>query len=417
MFNMKTSDLFRRAKQLADLEGSDFITWNEAENCINESYVGLYEKLISMGDNSFVKSYHTNKSEPLPPDFWQLKGVFSYNDGNLQVINRRADNTNTHFLSYELRNGNLELFGSPNDVLVEYYPKPKKLYFRPNAITVDLPEADYKDCCNTLFLYETTDTESNPILSVYDADGVKSVEGVLTPGTRNYITNNFVIAQSGTTVTIYDLTSGYSASISDAIPLVNEDGELFIIKDSKINNVIIYDNDYDLEAVKDCDISGVDFVASDNNFEDYFTLTDGVLSHLDYSLAINANKISYSEERCYFLGAQFGFVGKDNSVTYIDRAAGRSIGIVGINERTGYGYATKKFNEYYIEPYCEDTFLDFPNSMYYQLISYMLAIAFKIKQGADASGLSAQLQSAEEIFIETLGSDAFQFPRMGNVYR
>ena len=31
MQNYKVSDLFRRAKQLADLEGSDFISWNEAE--------------------------------------------------------------------------------------------------------------------------------------------------------------------------------------------------------------------------------------------------------------------------------------------------------------------------------------------------------------------------------------------------
>ena len=77
MFNMKTSDLFKRAKQLADLEGSDFISWNEAVNCINESNVGLYEKLINLGDNSFVKSYRTTKEEEeLPEDFWQLKGVF-----------------------------------------------------------------------------------------------------------------------------------------------------------------------------------------------------------------------------------------------------------------------------------------------------------------------------------------------------
>ena len=40
---LKVSDLFRRSKQLADLEGLDFITWNEAENCINESFIGLYE--------------------------------------------------------------------------------------------------------------------------------------------------------------------------------------------------------------------------------------------------------------------------------------------------------------------------------------------------------------------------------------
>ena len=52
MQNYKVSDLFRRAKQLADLEGSDFISWNEAINCINESYVGLYEKLINMASSA-----------------------------------------------------------------------------------------------------------------------------------------------------------------------------------------------------------------------------------------------------------------------------------------------------------------------------------------------------------------------------
>ena len=84
---MKTSDLYRRARQLADLEGSDFITWNEAINCINEAYVGLYEKLINIGDNSFMKSYHMkDKVEKLPKDFWQLKGVYLWNNGNLKTI-------------------------------------------------------------------------------------------------------------------------------------------------------------------------------------------------------------------------------------------------------------------------------------------------------------------------------------------
>ena len=108
---MKTSDLFKRAKQLADLEGSDFISWNEAISCINESNVSLYEKLISMGDNSFVKSFRTKEEvEDLPEDFWQLKGVFLWNNGNLQTINRRADNNGVHHLSYEIRNGKLYLF-------------------------------------------------------------------------------------------------------------------------------------------------------------------------------------------------------------------------------------------------------------------------------------------------------------------
>jgi hypothetical protein len=41
---------------------------------------------------------------------------------------------------------------------------------------------------------------------------------------------------------------------------------------------------------------------------------------------------------------------------------------------------------------------------------------FKSKQGADVSLLNAQLEMASQTFEETLGSDAYQFPRMGNVY-
>ena len=163
MFNMKTSDLFKRAKQLADLEGSDFISWNEAISCINESNVSLYEKLISMGDNSFVKSYRTIKEEEkLPEDFWQLKGVFLWNNGNLQTINRRADNNGTHHLSYELRNGKLYLYGNPNDVLVEYFPKPEKLYFKPHDVAISLDTTkEYLDCHKHTFLYKDTDESEN----------------------------------------------------------------------------------------------------------------------------------------------------------------------------------------------------------------------------------------------------------------
>ena len=178
MFNMKTSDLFKRAKQLSDLEGSDFISWNEAISCINESNVGLYEKLINMGDNSFVRSFRTTEEEmELPADFWQLKGVFLWNNGNLQTINRRADNNGTHHLSYELRNGKLYLFGKPNDVLVEYFPKPEKLFFKPHDVAISLDATSVcLDCHKHTFLCETEDAEEHETLSIIDLDGIKTAK-------------------------------------------------------------------------------------------------------------------------------------------------------------------------------------------------------------------------------------------------
>ena len=423
---MKTSDLFKRAKQLADLEGSDFISWNEAISCINESNVGLYEKLINMGDNSFVKSYRTtNEEEELPADFWQLKGVFLWNNGNLQTINRRADNNGTHHLSYELRNGKLYLFGNPNDVLVEYFPKPEKLYFKPHDVAISLDATSVcLDCHKHTFLCETEDEEEHETLSIIDLDGIKTSKDFLQIAhseiVRAYITENFVFVVTENDMTIYDIMSGYSATITGYAPLITESGKEFvidtegIIKYFHIGNGSISTSEVNVAEI----IAGGEFYVCDDNFTDFFYILDNDVMHNGEATNAGAAKhIIYSDKKCYVLGdTGFASINENNAITLIENSTGLNVGFIGIDERTGYGYCTKKFNSYYVCPYCEDTDLNFPNSTYYQIISYILAIMFKSKQGADVSLLNAQLEMASQTFEETLGSDAYQFPRMGNVY-
>ena len=425
MFNMKTSDLFKRAKQLADLEGSDFISWNEAVNCINESNVGLYEKLINMGDNSFVKSYRTTKEEEeLPADFWQLKGVFLWNNGNLQTINRRADNNGIHHLSYELRNGKLYLFGNPNDVLVEYFPKPEKLYFKPHDVAIGLDATSVcLDCHKHTFLCETEDEEEHETLSIIDLDGIKTAKDFLQIAhsdiVRAFITENFVFVLTENDMTIYDIMSGYSATTTGYAPLITESGKEFIIDtEGVIKYFHIGNGSFSASEITTVeDIAGGEFYVCDDNLEDFYYISDGELYHNDTDLNTGDPKhMIYSEGKCYCLADTGFFVIENDEVKIIENSTGLNVGFIGIDERTGYGYCTKKFGAYYVCPYCEDTPLNYPNSTYFQIISYILAIAFKSKQGADITLLQNQLAMIEQTFEETLGSDAFQFPRMGNVY-
>jgi hypothetical protein len=425
MFNMKTSDLFKRAKQLADLEGSDFISWNEAVSCINESNVGLYEKLISMGDNSFVKSYRTTKEEEeLPKDFWQLKGVWLWNNGNLQTINRRADNNGIHHLSYELRNGKLYLFGNPNDVLVEYFPKPEKLYFKPHDVAISLDATSVcLDCHKHTFLCETEDEEEHETLSIIDLDDIKTSKDFLQIAhsdiVRAFITENFVFVVTENDMTIYDIMSGYSATVTDYAPLITESGKEFIVDtEGVIKYFHIGNGSFSTSGIKTVeDIAGGEFYVCDDNLEDFYYISDGELYHNDTDLNTGDPKhMIYSEGKCYCLADTGFFVIENDEVKIIEGSTGLNVGFIGIDERTGYGYCTKKFGAYYVCPYCEDTPLNYPNSTYFQIISYILAIAFKSKQGADITLLQNQLAMTEQTFEETLGSDAFQFPRMGNVY-
>ena len=427
MFNMKTSDLFKRAKQLADLEGSDFISWNEAVNNINESNVALYEKLINMGDNSFVKSFHIkDEAERLPEDFWQLKGVYLWNNGNLQTINRRADNNGIHHLSYELKNGAICLYGNPNDVLVEYFPKPQKLYFKPRDVAISLDTTKkYLDCHKHTFLYVDFDELNNrDILSIIDLDGIKTAENILSimHGTiiRAYLTENFIFIVTENDMTIYDIMSGSYATITGYCPLITESGKEFIIDtEGVIKYFHIGNGSFTASEINAAEvIAGGEFYVCDDNFEDFFYILDNDVMH--NGEATNAGLVKhiiYSDKKCYALGdTGFAVIEEDNTIKLIENSTGLNVGFIGIDERTGYGYCTKKFGTYYVCPYCEDTPLNYPNSMYFQIIAYILAIAFKAKQGADVSLLSSQLAMAEQTFEDTLGSDAFQFPRMGNVY-
>ena len=469
MFNMKTSDLFKRAKQLADLEGSDFISWNEAVNCINESNVGLYEKLIAMGDNSFVKSYRTTKEEEeLPEDFWQLKGVFLWNNGNLQTINRRADNNGVHHLSYELRNGKLYLFGNPNDVLVEYYPKPQQLFFPPAEVPITLPEETdrmYLDCCGHDFLVcdkETRDNEETAVFKIYNYDSNTFYEIATSPyysDADGYylsrLTKNYAIltvyeeyegieGTIGMEVILYDLNTENSVKIPFQTEweqngygfIITESDELFIYTNNKIYDVFIADSELELSEVKELSDNLLSttylYVSSNDALDDFYFLSNPREEESGFEIGVYHNftkvmdkpycKLYYKDRDCYFLRFNkvqniigYGFIENDE-VHQIYKSIPSHVGLVGLNERTGYGICVNKRGAYYILPYCEDTPLNYPNSTYFQIISYILAIAFKSKQGADITLLQNQLAMIEQTFEETLGSDAFQFPRMGNVY-
>lgn len=425
---MKTSDLFRRAKQLADLEGSDFISWNEAENCINESYIGLFEKLINMGDNSFVESFRTKEKEvELPKDFWQLKGVFLWNNGNLQTINRRADNNGIHHLSYEMRNGKLYFFGNPNDILVEYFKKPEYLTMPPSdkEVSMTLPEgAEVLSCHAHTFVYKTQDDGENDIICVYDLDGIKNAYDIFETFSESaiWINKDFVFTLVDGDLIVYDLATGETFTYQDSIPLITEGGDLLVISDDYICELVFNGDAYDLRQIKEFNIvtDALYYVCNDY-LDDFYCIVETVdgklLYHGEDETQQNVTNIIYAKERCYYVAInKAGYFDTEGNNKVIKAGIGNPIGFIGINENTGYGYCTKKYNKIWVCAYCEDTELDFPNSFYFQMLSYLLAISFRCKQGADITLLSSQLEMVSQTFEDTLGSDAFQYPRMGNVY-
>lgn len=86
------------------------------------------------------------------------------------------------------------------------------------------------------------------------------------------------------------------------------------------------------------------------------------------------------------------------------------------------GYGVFNFNALtdnsYIEEYSflTDRDIEFPNNFYITALAIKMAMAYKIKQGADVSLLEAQYTEMIAEFYNSQSNDVASFTRMGNVY-
>jgi hypothetical protein len=92
------------------------------------------------------------------------------------------------------------------------------------------------------------------------------------------------------------------------------------------------------------------------------------------------------------------------------------VSIVDIDDNTGYGYLGLKMKKYALVSFYDDTEMNFPNNTYFVLISYLLALAFKAKQGSDTTQLAGLTEQAENAFYDTLAVDDWNSVRVTNVY-
>ena len=89
--------------------------------------------------------------------------------------------------------------------------------------------------------------------------------------------------------------------------------------------------------------------------------------------------------------------------------------VFGVDYNTGYGAILGDVqNIYSIFP---DTELNFPNNLYYNILSYQLALAFACKQSKETVWIEKQLASNWETFFDTLNRDCFGQSHVINTYR
>ena len=186
---MFASELVARAIALSDLQNSDFITQQDKENSLNESYRDIYEELIDNNDDYYLlttlitPSVLNNTGNPneylidLPADCYKLRFVDYQINGNWQSMPKMplsSKNWTSGSPLYRWNGKKLWVIGSNLDmssIRVGYYPKPTTVTVPqlPLEFGTGLPDYDIANISYSFYV-----PENRTLVYVYGGNTIRS---------------------------------------------------------------------------------------------------------------------------------------------------------------------------------------------------------------------------------------------------
>ena len=417
MITYNASDIIKRATQLADIENSDFISFSEKIALLNEAYQTIYQKGINKGNNSFVRYINTtNKVIQLPPDFYQLKAVTLSHNKDVKVIMRRPANESFNILSYDIINNTLQINGETmgGTICVEYFPTPVTLTF-PN-VDKQLELENVLDMHKDIYLYKyntdndviirsLSDTEFSDTLLNSDYNGIA--------GNIIHMEDDYITFSNGARQLLYNVNTGEITTTNNKVviwknmTLMLDGNELKLPSGLGIGETI--DISLDSSNIAVLSLNKKHYVGQNYNSGLYI---DGAHQEFAATKMFYYNDLVYLSNGTNYLSV-YDFTNATSKNTLMDRSV---ISIADIDDNTGYGYLGLKMKKYALVSFYDDTQLNFPNNTYFVFMSYLLALAFKSKQGSDISQLAGLTEQAENTFYDTLTVDDWNSVRITNVY-
>ncbi|VVB60766.1 Uncharacterised protein [uncultured archaeon] len=491
MYRYKASQIINRAKQIADLENSSYISWAENMSLLNEAYMKMYQQAINHNDRNYLSTLQISNSKnntgtDLPDDFYQLYDIRETKTG--KNILRQSKNDDPHALRYDIINHQIVLYGSvPGDVTARYFPHPQTISIPCDDIEITNQSDSYGTlltCYDSWYLYVKA-SSSGATFTVYDNNKEKSIlSWTDTNMTSTATTNMFgclgvdgaIIIDSSLKISDIINFSNTSTILSynylSISPIRREDGKIFYIKNFALYNLNSLGTEVNVSYINFFDLNNYNFVSRTSGVStnligvtwsdslSLFVVTgysgviltgDSDIEHLYLSGLSKDNKYlcvrkyegseinKYNISDASDMKSEASYTGDIDSPVYINddyvyyfyekyiyKDSSRFIdlssynSIIGINKfdiSTGYGVSVYTYDGSIIcKSIYNDTELDYPDWFYIIYIAYMLAIAYKSKQGSDTSQVTAQAADALDTFYDMLESDANEYQRITNVY-
>ena len=436
MLRYTTRDIITRAQELADLKNSDFISWGENMRLLDESYKKLYSQIIAANDKYyFVKISLKDLTKvivpeereqnvvyfKLPSDFYQLASIY-LKQSNKPVV-KKAVSESVTCDRYDIIKDMLVLYGtlSQKDIVINYYPIPKTLTLKNTETVLDL--TNVIDCNGSKYLKAIVGTGTTEIV-IEDVSSCTiktfTVSAEITGGTLG---KGFAYVWNATDSWMISFYDGSVVHEDELFGSFKSNGNLRLYK--IVDDKVVYGKEEDKFATEiNTEIilpDNYSYITANDDGSEFFAVAEGKLYSCDESgnkeiTDADEEKIEWFIPGLYYVQNGSIMCGENVLETYGNY--NKVLGYNKIDFNTGYGVSVTSFDDdkVHLKSCFVDTALDFPNNFYFSYLAYQLAIAYKIKQNADSTGLQALLGEETQQFFDTLSRDAAEYHRINNVY-
>lgn len=437
-----TLDIINRARELADLQNSDFIGWKENNNLLNEAFIKLYTELINHKDRYYINTisvkdlelYKSSENEnyyKLPDNFYMLNSVYRGESGN--IVLRKAPTETKNNARYDIINNCIVLYGGleKDTITIEYWPIPQTLYLKAPTRKIELPEG-YKwiDCNDNKYLgYKKINNTTEFIC--YNLRTNTSKRIVINTGytdCEGAYSDIFTFVKCDNTYYILDF---YNKTYTPAAEEYGAHDYYYIGKGN--NNVyalahnngdnftLLYAKDYRNFTINRLyNYTVKNKFAIDNEGVLYFVADNSIYAYEEDELEVlYDDAIGYINcfDNSVYYETMEGIFENDKKILSKFKEYEHIIGVNKLDTDTGYGIsAIDEDNSYYVFSVFENSKIEFPNNFYYQYLSYMLAIAYKAKQNADSTALQDLANRESTQFYNAINQDVNQDLRIKNIY-
>lgn len=173
-----TSQIIDRSKRLADIANTSFLTYEELEQYLQDSWTGVYQTMINKGIKAFTKEVELVNAGSavgdwteyeIPEDLFQICSLKNKISGS--IVPRYAESESINSGSYEVVNNKIRLYGVvASPLLLTYWVVPTFLSFPDKDVEVGLNGTVISSAGNSV-LYDT-----GAIVNVKNGETLGSVE-------------------------------------------------------------------------------------------------------------------------------------------------------------------------------------------------------------------------------------------------